>query len=53
MGQIKTFGGKEYKLIKSTPYKGEANETKKTYKHGGFQVRMEKIGRVYYVWARR
>lgn len=52
MALVKMFNGKQYKLVKKTPYKGEANDAKKTYSKS-YNVRMEKQGNVWYVWARR
>ena len=52
MAQVKMFNGKEYKLVKQTPYKKEAKDTKSAYSRD-YNVRMEKQGRVWYVWARR
>jgi len=52
MAQTKMFNGKEYRLVKRTPYKREANSTKDAYKRD-FHIRVEKQGNVWYVWARR
>lgn len=50
---LKSIGGKIYTLVKTTPSKREADETKKNYKGGGYSVRVEKDGRVYHVFVRR
>jgi len=52
MAYVKIFKGEEYKLVKQTPYKREAKQTKDAYKQD-YKVRMEKKGNVWYVWARR
>ncbi len=53
MTRIKMIAGKVYELVKTTPHKREASDTKKIYKHGGYHVRVEKKGRAYYIWTRR
>jgi len=50
VAQVKRFGKVTYKLVKQTPYKGEAQSTRDAYKRD-YKVRMEKKGNVWYVWA--
>ena len=52
MPVVKMFNGKEYRLVRQTPYKRVAKSTKDAYKRD-YHVRMEKQGNIWYVWARR